>query len=130
MLTIPAAEGIVTQYQMAAVSLHHEVQHLAFIIDSAPQVHAYAADGAGHLVQVPAGGQGRSFFAADRFRGRDDRLGRLGLGAGGDQKGGVAQVRAKGADAMPAHCAGLASAAAWATSSRARHGSAPPRAPS
>jgi hypothetical protein len=42
-------------YGVVAVppSLHHEVQHLAFVIDRSPEVHPPAADGADHLVQVP-----------------------------------------------------------------------------
>ncbi len=37
-----------------ALSLHQNVEHFAFIVDGAPEIHALATDGDDHLVQVPA----------------------------------------------------------------------------
>jgi len=39
---------------MISPLLDHDVQHLAFLVDCAPQVNALATDGADDLVQMPA----------------------------------------------------------------------------
>jgi len=41
--------------------LHHDVQHLALVVDRAPEVHPLAADAADHFVQVPTGRRRRAF---------------------------------------------------------------------
>jgi len=38
--------------------LNHDIEHLAFVVDSAPEVHALASDRADDLVQMPARGGG------------------------------------------------------------------------
>jgi hypothetical protein len=40
--------------------LHYKVQHLAFVIDGAPEVHSLPADLAYHLIEVPARLRARS----------------------------------------------------------------------
>ena len=43
--------------------LHHDIQHLALIVDGAREVRALAADVADHLVEIPCGyGAGRLSF--------------------------------------------------------------------
>jgi hypothetical protein len=40
------------------LSLHYKVQHLAFVIDGAPQIHLLAPDIADHLIEMPTRGGG------------------------------------------------------------------------
>jgi hypothetical protein len=43
-----------------SISLRYKVRHFSFVVHGAPEVHALAPHIADHLIQVPAGGGGRS----------------------------------------------------------------------